>query len=388
MPVRIFKRYPLLFRLVTYVLGFSLVIAILLSAARLWFVHVEELDTIRQNLVKLQGSHEDSLTKNLWNMDQEGIDIQLKSILQYPDVTAVALINSYGDTFQSGDIPKVTDDPIINSFSLSKQFKDRSVPLGTVTIYATSVRLQDRLRQHIPLSLVSELMALFLMGTFIVGLFLVKFNRHINKIAMFAESLEISTLDNELHLDRPKSAPGYQDELDRIVSSLNEMRRRLKNGVFVQHQTEQQLLREKVFSDAIINSIPGLFVVYNEELQAILFNDMYWKELGIPKENVSDYRFMGRIVPEDREKLREAIQYVFATQQPVSIEAEMFSQNLGRIPYLMNGSLFKHEGKKYLIGISTDITERKKHEDALRESQKWKLSEPLLVVSPMTLITF
>jgi PAS domain S-box-containing protein len=370
MSVRFLKQYPLHVRLASYVLGFSLLVALLLSALQLWLAYNTELDAIRQNLVEIQGSHADSLTKNLWDMDQEGIAVQLQSMQQYPNVIAVVVTDSYGDIFQSGNIPENQADLIVNSFTLSKQFRDRSVELGTVTIYASPDRLKDRLWQHVPISLVTELIVLFLTGVFVLGIFLLKFNRHINRIAEFAENLEISTLDHELHLEREESSHRPQDELDRIVASLNEMRRRLKNGVSAQQQTEEQLQREIVFSDAIINSLPGLFVVYDEEMKAILFNDIYRKELEIPQGDVAGYQFMDRIVPEDREKFAQAVQDVFTTRQPVSIEVEMLSPDNGRVPYLINGSLFDHEGKKYLIAMSTDISERKKIEDGLRQAQK------------------
>lgn len=370
MPVPFLKQYPLLFRIVGYVIGFSLLVALILSALQLWIVHNNELDDIRQNLLELQGSHADSLTKNLWNMDQEGIDIQLESITQSPDVIAVLLTNSYGDTFQSGTIPENGEDLIESSFSLSKKFRDRSVDLGSVTIYALPDLLRDRLREHVPMSLITELIVLFLSGAFILGLFLLNYNRHINKIAKFAENLEITTLDLELELDRKVSPPGCEDELDRFVSSLNEMRHRLKDGVFIQQQTEEQLLRETVFLDAIINSLPGLFVVYNEKLKAILYNDRYREKLGIEESAVTGYQFLDRVAPEDRKKFSAAIKDVFDTQLPMSMEVHIFSTDGDRIPYLINGSLFKHEGKKYLIGVSSDISQRKKSEEALRKSQK------------------
>jgi signal transduction histidine kinase/CheY-like chemotaxis protein/HPt (histidine-containing phosphotransfer) domain-containing protein len=370
MPISFLKQYPLLFRLVSYVLGFFLLVAFLLSALQLWLTHNEELVDIRQNLVELQGSHAASLTKNLWNIDQEGIEIHLQSMLGFPDVVAVVLTDSDGHIFQSGNIPENRTDLISNRFTLSKQFQDRSVALGTVTIYASPDQLKDLLWQHVPMSLVTQLIVLFLTGAFIVGLFLVKFNRHINRIAEFAENLEISTLDQELQLDRKKSIHEQYDELDRIVSSLNEMRRRLKNGVSAQLQTEEQLQREIVFSKAIINSLPGLFVVYDEELKAILFNDMYHEKLSVQGDDIGRYQFMDRVVPEDRKRFNQAIQDVFSTRMPVGIEVEMQSVDNNRVPYLINGSFFELEGKKYLICMSTDISERKKIEDGLQQAQK------------------
>lgn len=371
MSLRFFKQYPLIFRLVSYAFAVSLLVALVLSAVQLWFLHTGELERIRQDLVELQGSHADSLTKNLWDMDQEGIDIQLQSIRHYPNVSAVVLTDSYGDTFQSGDIPEAESSPIVHMFSLSKEFWDRTVELGTVTIYATPPALREQLWRRVPMILVTELIVLFLTGVFVLALFLLKFNRHINRIAEFAENLEISTLDHELQLERKPSQDGQLDELDRIVSSLNEMRRRLRNGVFAQRQTEEQLHREIIFSDAIINSLPGLFVVYDETMDEILSNERCRRKLATPEGEDDGYQFLDHILFEERERFIKAVREVFSGQHPLSIEVSMGSvDGGGAVPYLFNGSLFLHEGEKYLIGMSTDISEQKRIEDGLRQAQK------------------
>jgi len=370
MKTRFIKQYPLLFLLVSSVFGFSLLVAVLLTASQLWLSHKSELATIHENLVELQASQFESLTKNLWNMDQEGIDIQLQSMQRYPDVSAVVLQDSYGEKIRYGIVPEENELFIVNSVQLSKQFRGKSVDLGSVTLYARQDRLIDHFKKHGPIRLITELVALLFIGAFFLSFFLLKFNRHINKIATFADKLEIDTLDNELSLDRKKNQDGKQDELDRIVYSLNEMRRRLNRGISTQQQIEEQLQREIVFSEAIINSLPGVFVVYDEKMKAILFNDMYRERLAVPTGEVADYSILDRVVSEDREKFNKAIRNVFSTQEAVSFEAEMISEENVRIPYLINGSLFIHEGKKYLIGMSTDISEQKKAESGLRQAQK------------------
>lgn len=148
------------------------------------------------------------------------------------------------------------------------------------------------------------------------------------------------------------------------------MRTRLGDGVQAQQQTQQRLQREIVFSDAIINSLPGVFVVYDEKLQVVLFNDLYTQKLGISPDDARVFTFMDRVVPAYQQILAQALQDIFKNKQQVTIEIELFSVDEKRIPYLFTGNLIKLEGKKYILGLGTDITDQKKMEDALSHAQK------------------
>jgi PAS domain S-box-containing protein len=368
----ILKQYPLLVRLVCYVLGFSLLVAFCLSAVQVWLEHKEALNELRQNLLELQVSNENSLIENTWNMDTEGINIQLKSLLQFTDVVAVAFIDSNGESIQVGNVPEDLFGSVVHSFSIRKQFENKIIELGTVTLYATLGDMKKRLGQKVPISLIAEAIALLLTGGFILLIFLFKFNRHINRIAEFAENLEITTLDNTLKLDRKQKANSDPDELDRIVHSMNEMRKRLGDGVRAQQQTEERLQREIVFSDAIMNSLPGVFVVYDEQLRAVLFNDLYTQKLGVSPDDVRAYTFMDRVVPEHQQVFLQTLKDIFKNGQQVTIELELHSDFVDkkRIPYLFNGNLVEIEGKKYILGLGTEITDQKKMENALNQAQK------------------
>lgn len=367
---RFIKKYPLFFRLFAYVLIFSTLLALLLSAFQVWLVRRDGIDNITQNLKELQESHAESLSLDLWDMDQEGIDVQLQSLLQFPDVAAVVLTESTGKVTAVGTIPDDKELLVQNSLSLSKKQRGKVFELGTITLYASSLYLDDRLWQRIPLNLITELLVLFLTGAFIIGLFVFTFNRHIHKISQFAKNLEIKTLDDELSLDRKKSWNSGVDELDGIVSALNGMRKRLQDGIMVQQQTEEVLQREIIFSKVIINSLPSLFVVYDEEMNAVLFNDLYMETLGLSRKEVSTASVLDCITVADREKFTRATNDVFVTKTPICIEVDMVVEGGKTIPYVMNGSLFQYEGKKYLIGLSTDVSEQKKIEEGLRQAQK------------------
>ncbi len=366
----ILKQYPLLFRLVLSVIGFSLFVALFLSGVQLWYAYTGELSRIQEQLAELRVSHEDSLVKNIWNMDKEGIDIQLNSILLMPDVVGVVLEDNEGKITLLGEVPADLSRSVIESFPLTKLLKDKSLSLGHVTLYALPGELKKRLWQEVPISLVAETVALLLTGAFVLLIFLFKYNRHINRIAEFANNLEIENLDTQLTLDRNKNGTSLPDELDRIVASFNEMQSRVREKVLVQQQTEKRLQREITFSDAIINSLPGVFVVFNEKLQAVLFNELYAKKLGLESGEVAGFLFMERVVPEDQQRLERTFQHIFTNKKPVTLEIELLAVDGTRVPYLFNGSYFVLEENGYIIGLGTDLSEQKKMENLLNQAQK------------------
>ena len=366
----ILKQYPLLFRLVFYVIGFSLFVALFLSCMQLWFAYKGELSRIQEQLEELRVSHESSLVKNIWNMDSEGIDIQLISMLQIPDVVAVVLEDNEGKINQVGELPKDLSNTVVESFSLTKQLTSRSLFLGQLTLYALPGELKKRLWQEVPVSLVAEVVALLLTGGFILVIFVFKFNRHINRIAEFAQTLEVETLDKKLVLDRNKNGNRPPDELDRIVNSFNDMQSRVREEMLVQQQTAKRLQREIAFSDAIINSLPGVFVVFNKKLKIVLFNELCAEKLGLQDNEINGFHFMGRVVPSDRSRLKKILEDVFIDKKTVTLEVEMLSVDGTPVPYLFNGSYFFLEENEYIIALGTDLTEQKKMENMLNQAQK------------------
>lgn len=366
----ILKQYPLLFRLVLYVIGFSLFVALFLSGIQLWYAYTDEISRIEEELSELRVSHEDSLVKNIWNMDTEGIDIQLNSMLLMPDVVGVVLEDNEGRKTLVGEVPADLSRSLIESFPLIKPLKEKTLSLGQLTLYALPRELKKRLWQEVPISLMAEAIALLSTGTFILLIFLFKYNRHINRIAEFANNLEIENLDTKLTLDRRKNGTSLPDELDRIVASFNEMQSRVRDDVLVQQQTERRLQREITFSDAIINSLPGVFVVFNEKLQAVLFNELYAERLGLEHNEVADFIFMEKVAPEYQQKLEQILKDIFIEKNPVTLELELLAVDGKKVPYLFNGSYFVLEDQGYIIVLGTDISEQKKMENLLNQAQK------------------
>ena len=365
------SRYPLLFRLVCFGLLCSLLASGLVAGIQLWLTRSQALAEIRHSLVDVERSMTGTLANSVWSFNREALRIELDSMLQHPDIVAVTLETREGGRFEAGRLPDPDSGFIRRSFVLRKSFRGQDLDLGQVTLYASLNRVSRLIHRQLSTSLILELAALLATGGAILGLFLLGYNRHINRIAEFAEELRLDNLDRELRLERRKKND-RGDELDRIVLALNEMRHRLRQGLAVRQEMEARLKREIGFSDGIINGLPGLFAVFSEEMRAIRCNDRYCETLGIRRQEAPDLRLEERIVQVDRQRYLDAVTQTFSQGTPLLCEVEMLTVH-GRAPYLLAGSLLELEGERYLITMGTDISERKKIEENLRQAQKMEV---------------
>lgn len=141
------------------------------------------------------------------------------------------------------------------------------------------------------------------------------------------------------------------EALDRMTAA---MRRR-----------EHELQHERDYADAILNSLPGVFYHYDEQLRLQRWN----RNL----ERISGYSAaeLAGVGPEiffaDKEKARVAagIARLFERGE-AAIEADYRLKDGRRIPYLFTGTCFEHDGGRGFVGVGTDISERKQAEQRLR----------------------
>jgi len=79
---------------------------------------------------------------------------------------------------------------------------------------------------------------------------------------------------------------------------------------------------------------------------------------------------MGRVHPEDAPRLRAAWQALFGRQQRFEVECR-YERKDGRQAWLLlrASAIYEKDGQLVADGITSDITERKRAEDALRESE-------------------
>jgi PAS domain S-box-containing protein len=138
--------------------------------------------------------------------------------------------------------------------------------------------------------------------------------------------------------------------------------------ITVHRKAEGALLEEKKFSDAVIDSLPGLFYIVDEAGNVIRWNKNLQEVTGYSTEELTN-RSAIDFFHEDRELVRGKIQEVFEIGS-ASVEARMVTKSGVSISFMLTGFRMTMNGKPYLVGVGIDISERKRLEDQLRQSQK------------------
>jgi PAS domain S-box-containing protein len=134
-------------------------------------------------------------------------------------------------------------------------------------------------------------------------------------------------------------------------------------------QAEEAILREKLFSDAVLDSLPGIFYVLDEKHHLVRWNRNEERTTGYSTEELSRLDPLTLIAEEERDTVTVAIEEVF-TEGEASIEALVLSKSGKKIPYYLTGKRAVIGGKTHLLGMGIDITERKQAELRIRESEE------------------
>jgi len=98
--------------------------------------------------------------------------------------------------------------------------------------------------------------------------------------------------------------------------------------------------------------------------------------LGYKSEEIYSpgFNFLKVLAPESLELARSALKKYFIGAVVEPLEYTLISKDGKRISTVINTKLINYGGEKAILGIITDITERKQAEEALKESEKRDLS--------------
>ena len=126
---------------------------------------------------------------------------------------------------------------------------------------------------------------------------------------------------------------------------------------------------ERLFSDALIESVPGILYLYDERRRFLRWNRNFAAVSGFSAEEIARMHPLDFFTAEDKPRVDQGISEVFEDGES-SVEAEFLSKD-GRVtPYFFTGKRLLFEGSVCLVGMGIDISERKSTEAALKESEE------------------
>jgi len=136
-----------------------------------------------------------------------------------------------------------------------------------------------------------------------------------------------------------------------------------------QQRTEAAMRQERDFSDTAINSLPGIFYMYNMQGELVRWNQNFPDVLGYSEDELVQMSVTDFIPEPDRELISSKMQQVF-TEGETTVESAVLTKDGAVIPYYFTGIRAQVEGESYLVGVGIDITDRKRAEDQIRESEQ------------------
>ncbi|MEI9955748.1 MAG: PAS domain S-box protein, partial [Ferruginibacter sp.] len=164
---------------------------------------------------------------------------------------------------------------------------------------------------------------------------------------------------------------------DGILRNVEVIGKLLSDGrllVFVRDISERlkaqnEILKEKNLSDSIINSLPGIFYLYNKEGKFLRWNTNFEAVSGYSHQEVSNMHPLDFFAEDEKELLLEKITNVFVSGEE-NVQANFLTKTKEKIPFYFTGIAIDYEGTTCLMGVGLDFSERIKAQEEIKETSE------------------
>jgi PAS domain S-box-containing protein len=136
-----------------------------------------------------------------------------------------------------------------------------------------------------------------------------------------------------------------------------------------QKSVEREIHKEKIVSESLINSLPGVFYLITAEGKFLRWNRNFEEATGYSGEEIKDLYPLDLFADDEKGLLLQKIANVFKTGED-SIEANFLLKTGERKFYYLTGKAIVYDEKDCLIGVGIDLSERRDAEEAIEHNEK------------------
>jgi len=344
-------------RLILYLILFSSLVTLILTLLQLYTEYRGDLHEIDENLKQIQTVYIQSLKEAVWVADRNQVQVLLDGLRKMRDIE-YAQVSVDGRIYQkSGEPVEGNAIPLIQK--IVYPYKNQLIEIGELNVQASLDDVYSRLLKRAGIILVSNAVKTFVVALFIFYLFKNLVTRHLDEITAFVSSADIVDDEKILKLDRSHTR---QDELNVLVTSINNMRARLAKTVSDLQQSEQRF--------AVLTRVVPVGIFLTDAQGKCLYVNEYWRELsGLSLEQAMGDGWADAIHPEDRESVYAVWRHAAETHTPYQLEFR-FCGNDGRDVWVLAQSAAQLDAEGSVIGYVgsvTDITKAREAENAMRQ---------------------
>lgn len=137
-------------------------------------------------------------------------------------------------------------------------------------------------------------------------------------------------------------------------------------------QAEIELLNEKRFAEKLLESLPGIFFLYDSTCHLKRWNKAHETATGFTADELRDWH-----IPDWHETPEEAAAGLAFTKSVLetgvggAFETTLINKEGRFVPYLISVSRLMTPDGPAMMGVGIDISERKQAEEALKATKKW-----------------
>lgn len=139
-----------------------------------------------------------------------------------------------------------------------------------------------------------------------------------------------------------------------------------------QVEAEHRHLRELGFSDALINSFPGIMSVIDKNGYPLRWNKNFEERTGYSDAEIREMHCLDFFKSSDCEKISNKLREVLESGQ-FTMETDLMTKSGALVPYYIKAKRFKREGETFVVAMGLDMSKQRNDEaqilDALHEKE-------------------
>ncbi|CAN5924023.1 hypothetical protein BH11MYX4_BH11MYX4_26950 [soil metagenome] len=134
-------------------------------------------------------------------------------------------------------------------------------------------------------------------------------------------------------------------------------------------RAEAAVEREQRFARGLIEAMPGIFYLYDEQGRFLRWNGGFERASGYTPDEIAQMHPLDFFPADEWAILQSRIAQVFEKGE-ASVEASFVSKDGSATPYFFTGKRIVFDGAPHLVGVGLDISELRRAEDALRRCEE------------------
>ncbi len=155
-------------------------------------------------------------------------------------------------------------------------------------------------------------------------------------------------------------------QIDPLKKKILQLENQIKNNEKVLDRFHQ----EQLFSEKVLDSLPGIFYLYDENGTLIRWNKTHETITGYTAEELPHMGIFDWFSASDKDRVGNTVDHILKQGEWHDIEADLIIKNGKAIPCYFTGVRMSINGKKYLLGMGTDLTKIKRTERLLKKSEE------------------